>query len=153
MTVWQADDRAREPFRGLLLVHRGRTGLTQRLLAGRVGVSPRSVQDWESGVNYPSAERLRELIRVLLERDGLTAGRERDEAEALWAAVARASPRMRTPFDPASFARLPGEGAPSAAGPEGASAGRGAVLAGRVAADGAAERRQDWGEAPDVFGF
>jgi DNA-binding XRE family transcriptional regulator len=153
MTVRPAGDRASEPFRGLLLLHRGRTGLTQRQLAGRVGVSARSVQDWESGVSYPSAEGLRALVRALLEGHGLTPGHERGEAEALWAAVERAAPRMRTPFDPAWFAGLRGERAASAAGPEGAGAGRGAGLAGRAAAGGAAERRQDWGEAPDVLGF
>src|SRR5437762_13467581 len=100
MTIRQAEGRAGQPFQGLLLLHRGRTGLTQRQLAGRVGVSARSVQDWESGVNHPSAERLRALIRALLEGDGLMPGHERGDAEALWAAVERASPRMRTPFDP-----------------------------------------------------
>ena len=50
---------AHQLFRGLLLRHRGRTGLIQRDLAARAGVSLRSVQDWESGVNYPTAERLR----------------------------------------------------------------------------------------------
>src|SRR4051794_23586304 len=124
MTVWQADDRASEPFRGLLLLHRGRTGLTQRQLASRAGVSARSVQDWESGVNYPSAERLRALIRALLEGDGLTPGHERGDAEALWAAVERAAPRMRPPFDPAWFAQLLGEPATSAPEPEGPGVGR-----------------------------
>ena len=42
---------APESFRGLLLRHRGRTGLTQRELATRAGVSLRSVQGWESGVS------------------------------------------------------------------------------------------------------
>jgi transcriptional regulator with XRE-family HTH domain len=51
-----------EPFRGLLLRHRGRTGLNQRELASRIGVHPRSVQDWESGGNYPTAQRLPALI-------------------------------------------------------------------------------------------
>jgi len=52
-----------ESFRGLLLRHRGRMGLTQREFAVRTGVSQRSVQDWESGTNYPTAERLEALIR------------------------------------------------------------------------------------------
>ena len=41
-----------ESFQGLLLRHRGRTRLTQRQLATRAGVSRRSVQDWEAGLNY-----------------------------------------------------------------------------------------------------
>src|SRR5262245_46980016 len=117
MTVRQAEDRAGEPFQGLLLLHRGRSGLTQRQLADRVGVSVRSVQDWESGVNYPGSERLRALIRALLDGHGLTPGHELSNAEALWAAVERASPRMHAPFDSGWFAELLGEGAASATRP------------------------------------
>ena len=69
---------ARESFRSLLLRDRGRTGLIQRDLAARAGVSLRSVQDWEAGVTLPTAERLQGLIRALLEAGGLTAGREAD---------------------------------------------------------------------------
>src|SRR5690348_12512553 len=83
---------ASESFRGMLLRHRGRTGLIQRQFAGRAGVSHRSVQDWESGVNYPSAERLQAIIRVLLEAGGLTAGQEASEARELWAAAEREAP-------------------------------------------------------------
>jgi WD40 repeat protein len=146
MTIRHADDRAGEPFQGLLLLHRGRSGLTQRQLADRAGVSVRSVQDWESGVNYPGSERLRALIHALLDGHGLTPGHERGDAEALWATVERSSPRMHTPFDPEWFAGLLGEHAASVTRPDGAGAGR-------TVADGAAERRQDWGEAPDVLGF
>jgi WD40 repeat protein/transcriptional regulator with XRE-family HTH domain len=153
MRAWQSDDRTSEPFQGLLLLHRGRIGLTQVQLAARLGVTRRTVLDWEAGVNYPSAVRLQRLIAVLFESGGLSAGRESEEARALWAAVERGSPRMHTPFDPAWLAGLLGERAGSAARPEGAGAGRGAVRAGRAAAGGAAERRQDWGEAPDVLGF
>ena len=39
-----------ESFRGLLLRHRARTGLSQRQLAARMGVGRRTVQDWESGL-------------------------------------------------------------------------------------------------------
>ena len=56
----------RELFRGLLLSYRGRTGLIQRDLAARAGVSERSVQDWEAGITLPSATRLQALIRALL---------------------------------------------------------------------------------------
>src|SRR5438132_8730272 len=56
---------APESFRGLLLRHRGRTGLIQRDLAARAGVSRGAVQDWEAGLNYPTAERLQVLTQVL----------------------------------------------------------------------------------------
>jgi DNA-binding XRE family transcriptional regulator len=67
---------APESFRSLLLRYRGRTGLIQRDLAVRAGVSLRSVQDWESGVTLPTAERLQALVRTLLEEHGLTPGHE-----------------------------------------------------------------------------
>jgi transcriptional regulator with XRE-family HTH domain len=90
---------AAESFRKLLLRHRGRTGLTQLEVAGRVGAGRRTLQDWEAGINHPSAELLKALIHVLLEAGGLTAGRESAEAQQLWAAVLRDAPRMHTPFD------------------------------------------------------
>src|SRR6266576_2368384 len=90
---------AGERFAGLLLAFRGRTGLTQRSLAAQTGVSPRSVQGWEAGINLPTAERLRAVIEALLHSGGLIAGHERNEAESLWAAALRESSRMHTPFD------------------------------------------------------
>jgi transcriptional regulator with XRE-family HTH domain len=69
-----------DSFRGLLLRHRGRTGLIQRDLAARAGVGRRSVQDWETGLNHPTAERLKALIRAFLEAGGLTQVREASEA-------------------------------------------------------------------------
>src|SRR5438270_8616057 len=122
---------APESFRDLLLRHRGRTGLIQRDLAARAGVSRGAVQDWEAGLNYPTTERLQALIQVLLEAGGLTLGREAAEARELWAAAEREAPRMHTPFDEAWFATL---------------------LAAR-AAPPSVERAQDWGEATDTLGF
>ena len=98
--------RVDESFQGLLLRHRGRTGLTQRQLAERMGAHMRSVQEWETGGSYPGAERLQALIAALLESGGLQAGSETAEAEALWAAVPREAPRMQTPLDRAWLATL-----------------------------------------------
>jgi transcriptional regulator with XRE-family HTH domain len=95
-----------ESFRGLLLRHRRRTGLIQRDLAALVGVSLRSVQDWEAGVTLPTAERLQGLTRALLNAGGLTPGRESSEARELRTAAAREGPRMHTLFDEEWFARL-----------------------------------------------
>jgi transcriptional regulator with XRE-family HTH domain len=95
-----------ESFRGLLLLHRGRTGLIQRDLAARAGVSLRSVQEWEAGEKFPTSERLQAVIRVILEAGGLTDGREVSEARELWTAAEREATRMRTPFDEDWFAGL-----------------------------------------------
>lgn len=99
MVTGQPQDRETESFAGLLLRHRGRTGLTQRDVAARMGTSERSVQDWEAGVYYPGAQNLKALIAVLLEAGGLTVGREMVEGKGLWAAALREAPRMHTPFD------------------------------------------------------
>jgi transcriptional regulator with XRE-family HTH domain len=58
MLIHRPEDLETESFAGLLLRHRGRTGLTQRDLAARLGTTRRAVQDWESGAYCPSAERL-----------------------------------------------------------------------------------------------
>jgi WD40 repeat protein/transcriptional regulator with XRE-family HTH domain len=133
---------APESFPSLLLRHRGRTGLIQREVAARADVSLRSVQDWERGAKFPSAERLQALLQVLLDNGGLTPGHEAREARGLWEAVEREAARMRTPFDAEWFAGLLATRAPvSVATP--------APL--DVAPHGA--RVQDWGEAPDGLGF
>jgi transcriptional regulator with XRE-family HTH domain len=139
-----AQDSEGESFAGLLLRHRGRTGLSQRDLAERLGTTRRSIQDWESGAYYPGVERLQALILVLFEFGGLTVGREQQEASELWAAVLREAPRMHTPLDQvwlnAVLARHTGpRTAPT-----------------REVATGPAplvERTQDWGEAPDILTF
>src|SRR6516162_4696818 len=93
-----------EFFRGLLLRYRGRTGLIQRDLAVRAGVSERSVQDWEAGVTVPTAPRLRALIQALLEAGGLTTGQEMSDARELWRAGERDARRMQAPFNENRFA-------------------------------------------------
>jgi DNA-binding transcriptional regulator YiaG len=59
---------ASESFRDLLLRYRGRSGLTQRQLADRLGIHRRSVQEWEVGAAYPNAEQLAALIDQHLAR-------------------------------------------------------------------------------------
>ena len=95
-----------ETFQGLLLRCRGRSGLTQPELAERVGVHIRSIQDWESGSSYPSAERLRSLIAALLDAGGLAAGHEGEDIQVLWSAALRSAPRMRAPLDSVWLADL-----------------------------------------------
>src|SRR5712691_1998326 len=153
MAGWQeAADRAAESFQGVLLRYRGRTGLTQRELAARVGVSTRTVENWEAGVNYPSAQPLQALTGALLEAGGLNVGRELDETRELWATVLRDAPRMHTPLDEVWLAAVLAEHvAPPA--PERARDVIPAQPALSAAEVGGGERRQDWGESPDVVGF
>jgi transcriptional regulator with XRE-family HTH domain len=137
-----------ESFRGLVLRHRGRTGLTQRDMAGRVGVSRRTLQDWERGLAYPIPERLKSLITVLLDAGGLTVGREAADARVLWSAAPREAPRTHPPFDEEWFANLLAARAPPA--PRAAEL---EPVPGMAPAPHLVERREDWGEAPDTTGF
>src|SRR3981081_1999302 len=121
-----------ESFQGMLLQLRGRTGLTQRELATSLGMHWRSIQGWESGANYPSAASLRLLLVAYLEAGALTPGKETAHAEAVWTAAVRQAPRLRTPLDRPWFA---------------------ALLAQHVGPPAACERRQNWGEAPDIVQF
>ena len=132
-----------QSFAALLLQHRGRTRLTQRELALRVGASRRSVQDWESGITRPDAQHLRALIAVLNEAGGFAVSQALPDAEALWAAARREAPRMRTLFDPTWFAGV------IAARSE---ATESVDIADQSALD-TADRRADWSEAPDVLPF
>jgi transcriptional regulator with XRE-family HTH domain len=150
MATEPAGDRTEESFQGLLLRHRGRTGLTQRQLSARVGVSRGSVQDWEAGLKYPDAQHLQALIGAYLESGGLTVGGEATEAQALWTAALREAPRMQTPFDAVWWAGLIARRAESTR-PEGLP--HEEVVVTDASASGASARRQDWGEAPDVLGF
>jgi WD40 repeat protein/transcriptional regulator with XRE-family HTH domain len=143
MANQRPQDPETESLAGLLLRHRGRTGLTQRELADRLGTSRRSVQDWETGATHPGAERLQALILVLLELGALTAGREAAEALELWAAALREAPRMRTPLDELWLDRVMADRAAS----------RTRVPTADLEDARSVERQQDWGEAPDVIGF
>jgi WD40 repeat protein/transcriptional regulator with XRE-family HTH domain len=127
-------DRGQERFTGLLLRCRGRTRLTQLHLAKRVGVSRRTLQGWETGLMYPSAERLQTLIGALLEAGGMRAGHERADAEEMWAAVQREAPRAHPPFEADWF---------------------NALLAEHTAAPPPplTRYRHDWGDAPAVVDF
>src|SRR5882762_551846 len=143
MANQRPQDPETESLAGLLLRHRGRSGLTQRELAERLGTSRRSVQDWESGASRPGAERLEALILVLLELGALTAGREAAEARELWTAALREAPRMHTPLDELWLDRVLAERAASQT----------RVTPVDPADARSVERRHDWGEAPDVIGF
>src|SRR5262245_28453011 len=90
-------------FRALVLMLRGRAGVTQRELAEHAGASVRAIQAWEAGLGYPTAPSLRRRIGLFLARGAFTAGRERDEAATLWQAALDEAPRLKAAFDNAWF--------------------------------------------------
>src|SRR5579871_5856586 len=93
-------------FRSLALMLRGRARLTQRHLAGSLGVSERAVQIWEAGLGYPSAASLQRLIELYVNRAAFTVGNEVEEACALWSAAAAEAPRLKAAFDREWFVNL-----------------------------------------------
>src|SRR5215469_7958296 len=86
-------------FRSQILLLRGRAGLTQRALAVHLGVSEQAIQKWEGGQGYPSPARLQALIALYLERGIFSAGREAEEATALWEVLRREAAHRTPPFD------------------------------------------------------
>src|SRR5712692_7475545 len=74
-------------FGQLVLTLRTTIGLTQAGLGERLGVSRRAVAEWEGGLSYPKAERLRQLIALGVRASAFAAGREEQEIRALWKAA------------------------------------------------------------------
>src|SRR5262249_42165990 len=106
----------------------------------------RSVQDWESGTNYPGAPRLQALIGVYLEAGGFPGGREAGGAEALWSAASLESPPLHSPFDCESFEAAQQAQSERACGAD-------AALKLSTAGHPGSWRREERGEAPDILGF
>jgi transcriptional regulator with XRE-family HTH domain len=74
-------------FGQVMLTLRTHIGLTQAGLAEPLGVSRRAVAEWEGGLSYPKAERLRLLITLAVRQQAFAAGREEEEIRALWKAA------------------------------------------------------------------
>lgn len=89
-----------------LLTLRSRAGLTQAALAAQIGLHRRSVQKWESGETYPSADNLYALITCFLALGAFAATHEAEEAAALWALVSQHAPQQFPPFDRRWFEQL-----------------------------------------------
>src|SRR5438874_3677382 len=83
-TVYGEHDYA---FGQLLLTLRTTIGLTQAGLAERLGVTRRAVAEWEGGLSYPKAERLKHLIELGVQLQVFPAGREAEDIRALWRAA------------------------------------------------------------------
>src|SRR5207237_7461436 len=74
-------------FGQLMLTLRTTIGLTQAGLADRLGISRRAVAEWEAGLSYPKAERLKQLIELGVQLQVFPAGRQAEEIRALSRAV------------------------------------------------------------------
>src|SRR6266568_2083909 len=62
-------------------------GLTQTGLADLLGISRRSVADWEGGLSYPKADHLKQVITLGVRQQAFPEGREVGEIRALWKAA------------------------------------------------------------------
>jgi tetratricopeptide (TPR) repeat protein len=74
-------------FGQLMLTLRNKMGLTQEQLGECVGVSWRSVSDWETGTSYPKAERLKAFIVLAVKTRAFVEGSEAEAIRALWNAA------------------------------------------------------------------
>jgi predicted ATPase/transcriptional regulator with XRE-family HTH domain len=59
-------------------------GLTQSGLAEYLGVSRRTIGDWEAGNNFPRPEHLKRFIELAVQQRAFTPGREEEEIGTLW---------------------------------------------------------------------
>jgi WD40 repeat protein/predicted ATPase/DNA-binding XRE family transcriptional regulator len=82
---------------------RTRVALTQVALAEQLGVHRRSLQNWETGLSFPKAEKLQQLIAVLLRHHAFIEGQELQEAQALWSQAAQDGPHRLPAFDKGWF--------------------------------------------------
>jgi transcriptional regulator with XRE-family HTH domain len=123
---------------------RTRSALASADAAALVGVSTRTVLDWERGRTYPNALRLRRLLAALAAHGGFALGQASAEAAALWDQASRESKRRLGPFDAAWFEQLlAGQAARQAGGssnPDPAGVRLGMPVSPIV----------DWGEAPEI---
>jgi predicted ATPase/transcriptional regulator with XRE-family HTH domain len=73
-------------FGKLLKLYRERatTKLTRLKLAGLVGVSEKTIHNWEDDISLPTAHNLKKLLEVYLAQKLLTAQQEQAEAYQLW---------------------------------------------------------------------
>ncbi|MEO8607944.1 MAG: NB-ARC domain-containing protein [Chloroflexota bacterium] len=71
-------------FGQTMLTLRSAIGLTQTGLADFLGVSRRSVGEWESGSSYPKVEHLKKLITLAMQQRAFPVGGEAEAIRALW---------------------------------------------------------------------
>jgi predicted ATPase/transcriptional regulator with XRE-family HTH domain len=74
-------------FGQIMLSLRSAMGITQAELGKVLGISRRSVADWEAGSKYPKVEHLKALIVLAVQQQAFQTGREEEEIRALWKAA------------------------------------------------------------------
>jgi WD40 repeat protein/transcriptional regulator with XRE-family HTH domain len=74
-------------FGQVMLSLRTSIGLTQAGLADLLGISRRSVGDWEAGNSYPKPHHLQHVIRLAVQQRVFPPGREAEEIRAFWKAA------------------------------------------------------------------
>jgi len=74
-------------FGQLMLTLRSAIGLTQAGLAQALGVSRRSVADWETGAKYPKAAHLKQFVTLAIKHQAFQVGHQADDIRALWKAA------------------------------------------------------------------
>jgi transcriptional regulator with XRE-family HTH domain len=67
-------------FGQLMLTLRTTIGLSQAALGGLLGVSRRAVAEWEGGLSYPKAERLKQLITLGVQQRAWASGANRSRS-------------------------------------------------------------------------
>ena len=129
-------------FGQLMLTLRTTIGLTQAGLGERLGVSRRAVAEWEGGLSYPKAERLKAFIELGVRASAFAAGREEEQIRALWRAA-----HQKVLLDEAWLHALLAPPAPVQPSPPAA------PPAAPAYAEPAAFRRVDWVGALDTSHF
>jgi len=142
-------DEQDHPFGQAMLTLRTNIGLTQRGLADRLGVSRRSVGEWEAGNSYPKAERLKQLIELGIEQRAFPAGHEAEAIRDLWAAA-----HQKVQLDEQWLSTLLAQrllAHPLAASPSVETA----IIGAQISSQPASGTRFDWGDAlafPHFYG-
>ena len=71
-------------FGQTMLTLRTSMGLMQAGLATRLGVSRRTIGEWEGGLNYPKAEHLQHFLALCVQQQVFAPEQEEEEIRALW---------------------------------------------------------------------
>ena len=71
-------------FSNLLGYHRKKARLAREELAALLGVSLKTIANWEVGRFYPEIDNLKKLTEILITRGSFTAGDEHSEVVKLW---------------------------------------------------------------------